>query len=400
MIVENTTDTSKHKFFLPELVLLLLSTLTVMAGVTLTPALPALRANFSSIVNVDLLVRLTLTITPLFIALGAPIIGVIVDKWGRKNLILITTVLYGIAGSAGFFLTSLEAIIVSRALLGIAVAGIMTTATTLIADYYQGEQRNKVMGYQGSFLAYGGIIFLLVGGFLASIGWQFPFLIYSLAFLLVPGIWIYLYEPERSRLASKSETEKVTPDFALTVPYLALGIVYGSTLIFQIFFYFTLTELPFFLANSLQLKPDLIGVVLASATLSAGTFSLLFKQIKKHINFTTIFAISFLSCGIGFIIIYLSNDVVGIVISLLVAGIGLGLFVPNSTVWMTSVSPELSRGLILSGFMSSLFLGQFISPFVSQMLLESIEFAELFALGGLVLISVGFITLAQRFVRT
>jgi MFS family permease len=345
------------------------------------------RLNFIDTLNIDLLVRLTLTITPLFIAIGAPVMGVIVDKWGRKNLLLVTTLLYGIAGSAGFFLDSLEAILVSRAVLGIAVAGIMTTATTLIADYYQGEQRNKVMGYQGSFLAYGGIVFLLIGGYLASIGWQYPFLIYFLAFILVPGIWIYLYEPDRSNEISTLENKQTTSNSSRI--YLTLGVSYFLTLVFQVFFYFILTELPFFLSSSLLLSPELIGIVLASATFSAGTFSLLYKQFKSHFDFITIFSASFLSSGVGFFLIFFSSDILGIVLSLLILGIGLGLFVPNSTVWITSITPKSSRGLVLSIFTSFLFLGQFLSPFVSQLLLEYVSFAEMFAFGGLLLFSIG-----------
>jgi MFS family permease len=322
--------------------------------------------------------------------------GVIVDKWGRKNLIFLTTILYGFAGSAGFFLDSLEAILISRAVLGVAVAGIMTTATTLIADYYQEEERNKVMGYQGSFLAYGGIIFLLVGGLLAGIGWQFPFLIYLLAFPLVPAVWIYLYEPNRSILSTSLAKKQLSSNSDIGFSFLALGGAYVLTLVFQIFFYFTLTELPFFLSNSLLLDPGLIGIVLASVTFSAGTFSLLYKQIKRRFDFVAIYTASFLFCGGGLFLIFFSKDIFGVVLSLLIAGVGLGLFAPNSTAWITSVTPESSRGLVLSGFMSFLFLGQFISPFVSQFLLESIPFAEMFALSGLFLFSIGAVFVIVR----
>ncbi|MFW9855976.1 MAG: MFS transporter [Candidatus Thorarchaeota archaeon] len=393
MKVKNTSNTVKHNFSLPELILLLLSTLTVMAGATIAPVLPTLRESFINNLNVDLLVRITLTITPLFIALGSPVMGIIVDKWGRKNLVLINTILYGIAGSSGFFLDSLEAIIISRAILGVTVAGIMTTTTTLIADYYQGEQRNKIMGYQGSFLAYGGIVFLIIGGMLGGIGWQFPFLIYLLAFPLVPGIWIYLYEPDRDILRSTHAKKQSLSDSNRNFPYSSIGIVYLLTLVFQIFFYITLTELPFFLTNNLLLKPESIGIVLATATFSAGTFSLLYKRIKRHFGFVSIFIASFLFSGVGLFIIFLSNDVLRAVLGLLIAGIGLGLFIPNSTVWITLITPGSSRGLVLSGFMSSLFLGQFLSPFISQFLLNYFLAAEMFALSGLILVSIGVIYL-------
>jgi hypothetical protein len=50
--------------------LLLVSTLTVMAGATIAPSLPAMRQHFTEVPNVDYWVRLVLTVPALFIALG------------------------------------------------------------------------------------------------------------------------------------------------------------------------------------------------------------------------------------------------------------------------------------------------------------------------------------------
>jgi len=36
--------------------------------------------------------------------IGSPIAGLIVDRFGRKRLLLIATLLYGLAGSSGLFL--------------------------------------------------------------------------------------------------------------------------------------------------------------------------------------------------------------------------------------------------------------------------------------------------------
>ena len=60
---------------LTKITLLVVSSLTVMASATIAPALPAMHAAFSDLPNVDLLVRLVLTIPGLFIVLGAPAAG-------------------------------------------------------------------------------------------------------------------------------------------------------------------------------------------------------------------------------------------------------------------------------------------------------------------------------------
>ncbi len=82
--------------------LLLVSTLTVMSGATIAPSLPAMRDYFAEIGQADLLVRLVLTIPALFIVIGSPIAGIVVDRLGRKPLLIVCAALYGLAGSSGF----------------------------------------------------------------------------------------------------------------------------------------------------------------------------------------------------------------------------------------------------------------------------------------------------------
>jgi hypothetical protein len=56
--------------FLVKATLLLVSTLTVMAGATIAHSLPAMRQHFSEVPNADYWVRLILTVPALFIAIG------------------------------------------------------------------------------------------------------------------------------------------------------------------------------------------------------------------------------------------------------------------------------------------------------------------------------------------
>jgi MFS family permease len=51
----------------------------------------------------------------------------------------------------------------NRQVLGLAVAGVMVSATTLIADYYSGPARAAFMGLQAGFMGLGGVVFLTLG---------------------------------------------------------------------------------------------------------------------------------------------------------------------------------------------------------------------------------------------
>ena len=135
------------------------SMLFVLTGVGISPALPGMSDYFHHLPDSEFLVKLTLTIPALIIALTAPFAGILLDKWGRRPVILLSLILYGVAGSSGFWMDSLSGILIGRAFLGLATAGLMSGIITLIGDLYEGEQLHRFMGYQGAALGVAGLIF-------------------------------------------------------------------------------------------------------------------------------------------------------------------------------------------------------------------------------------------------
>ena len=130
-------------------------------------------------------------------------------------------------------------------------------------------------------------------------------------------------------------------------------------------------------------------------TVSGGVFSILYKSIKEKISFKSIFFISHFFFGLGYILIAFFPSVEFIVIGLFTAGIGLGLFVPNVTVWLTLKTQPSIRGRVLSGFTMFLFLGQFLSTFVSQLFLNllSFSFSDIFLIAGISMIIIALVFL-------
>jgi MFS family permease len=373
--------------------LLVISTLTVMSGATIAPSLPAMREYFANIENADYLVRLALTLPALFIALGAPLVGIIIDKLGRKPLLIIALILYGIAGSSGLILNSLNLILVGRALLGISVAGIMTTATTLIADYYIGAARAQFLGLQAAFMGLGGVFFLSFGGIIADQNWRYPFGIYLFSLLLVPCALTFLIEPERNQPVNPN------PGAITETPQLPINLViitYGIGIITQVVFYLIPVQLPFYLKQLFGAGASQSGIAIALATLFSAIASLLYRQIKAKLSFIAIYGIAFLNMGIGYYFISLGKAYPIVLLGLAIAGSGLGLLMPNMNFCLTSVTPDAMRGKILSGVTTSLFLGQFLSPVLSQPLSARLGLASTYASAGgfmLVLAAIALVTL-------
>ncbi len=96
-------------------VLLTISTLPVMTGAVLSPALPALKSAFGGGAGAQTWARWALTTPALFVAVGAPLAGFVIDRTGRRPVLLASLVLFGASGSVGGLLGSLPAITASRA---------------------------------------------------------------------------------------------------------------------------------------------------------------------------------------------------------------------------------------------------------------------------------------------
>jgi len=64
--------------------LLFTSSMTVMAGATISPALPQIQQFFQNEPNSEFWVKLMLTLPGLFTAIGAPFAGIIIDRFSWR----------------------------------------------------------------------------------------------------------------------------------------------------------------------------------------------------------------------------------------------------------------------------------------------------------------------------
>lgn len=364
------------------------ASLTAMSGATIAPSLPQMAEVFSDTPNADFLSRFILTVPALFIAIMSPIAGRLADRYGRLRLLFIGMAIYAIGGTTGLYVHNLAAILVGRALLGIAVGIVMTITITLVGDYYDGSERQKFMGTQSAFMALGGLVFVGIGGFLADLHWRAPFGMYffSLAVLLMARK--FLHEPERS-----SGTQSgVLPGKGITGTHL---LIYATALLTMVFFYMVPVHLPFLLKESGFDRNALAGLAIAVAMVGGITSSLSYGRIRTHISYMGIYAGAFTLFAAGYVLVYLSGAYWHILAGMLLTGLGAGITMPNGSLWLLAISSPERRGAVMGLLSAALFIGQFASPLAAEPVKQGfgIKGAYLASAGGILIMALVYLAL-------
>lgn len=370
--------------------LLFISSLTVMAGATVAPALPMMNDHFQSIPNAEFWTKLIITTPALFIALFSPIAGWLLDKFSKVRLILGFIILYATAGASGLVLDNIYWILVSRAFLGIAVSVIMTGATALVGDYLEGSERTDFLGMQGAFMAFGGTVFVTIAGYLAGISWRYPFGVYLLAFLILFLAWRVLYEPQKPE--NNPENAKIKGPESSNSKGLQY-FIYSTIFIGMILFYIIPVQSPF-LMRSLGAESGLmISLGLIVGTFFAAVASFFYNRVKRFFHFNQIYAILFTVFGLGFIGVGFAQTPIMVAMATAFACMGIGWLMPNTSLYLLSLSKPHNRGRIMGGMTGAVFLGQFFSPIALQPIVNKVDLSGAHFYAGGLSIFIGFIFL-------
>ena len=335
--------------------------LPVFAIIAMFPVVAAIIAHFKDDPAAPLKVPAMVTAPGYAIAVLAPFAGLFVDKFGRRRLLLICTLFYGLVGSAPFFLENLDTIIASRILLGVCEAGILTIINTLIADYWDDRGRRNWLMLQGLVgPAFQPLVFILVAA-VATVRWNGGFLVYLIALPIFLAMYLYLFEPTATD--AEAGADGAAAGASEPFPIAAAAHVGGVTLFASILYYV-------FIVNG-SIAWGEIGVTdpmrVSTATFIPSFFilagALLFRFVSRYANRVQI-ACFLALLGLGLAGIGMAHSIGSMQLALMVQQTGAGMAVPALIAWSQTKFSFAHRGRGMGVWTSAFFLGQAISPIV------------------------------------
>ncbi|OKL35578.1 MFS transporter [Domibacillus mangrovi] len=106
-------------------------------------------------------------------AVGALVFGVFADRVGRKNIFIITLLMFSLASGLSALTTTLAAFLILRFFVGMGLGGELPVASTLVSESVSAKDRGRVVVLLESFWAFGWLLAAVISYFvIPTYGWQ------------------------------------------------------------------------------------------------------------------------------------------------------------------------------------------------------------------------------------
>ena len=344
--------------------ILSMSLLTVMAGAAIAPALGIIKAHFSE--ADDLLVQLIVSMPALLIII-TNLFFLSISRWLRTRAIATMGLLLYVAAGAGcFFVDDIYVQLVMRALLGISVGLIMPLSTGLLAYYFPPEEQARLMGLSAAMNQMGCVVATLLAGLLATIQWNYAFLVYLMGLIAVVMVWLWL--PDEQLDSANKRGIPFAPKQLLKFHPSVIGML----LLMMIFFVFP-TNFAVIASQQTALSSEAITMIMVGLDVVAFFVGLVFGGLmhtfRRGVKY---FAPVFFLLGYAS---FLIPSATMIILGSALIGIANGVGVPYLNTIASIKGGKNSTTTIMPLLSAALYLGQFISPLVviplSKMLFDT-----------------------------
>ena len=333
--------------------ILSMSLLTVMAGAAIAPALGIIKAHFSD--APAMLVQFIVSMPALLIII-TNLFFLPLSRILRTRAIATTGLLFYVTAGAGcFFIDDIYLLLLMRAVLGISVGLIMPLSTGLLAYYFPSEEQARLMGLSAAMNQMGGVVATLLAGLLATVEWNYAFLVYLLGLIALVMVWLWL--PDEQLGSANKRGVPFQPRQLLKFHPSVIGML----LLMMIFFIFP-TNFAVVASSQLRLSTELITMIMVGLDVVAFFVGMFFGGVMNHFRQSVkYFAPVFFLMGYA---AYLVSSVPLVVVGSAFIGIANGVGVPYLNTIASIKGGKNFATTVMPLLSAALYLGQFVSPII------------------------------------
>ena len=328
----------------------------MMAASALSPILAEVARSFpqESAAAVQMIIVLPgLTSLPFSILAGH-----LTRQFTKKMLALGAMAIMLLGGSLPLvFHASLLPLLIASAILSIGQGIMVPISSSLISDYFDGDERGVLMGWQSSFVNGGGMIMVILVGFLAKFTWVHAYLVFFLLAPVILAVALFLPNGKINPTANRSEA-----GVNRTIIYLSVVGFF-----FNMLFTTYGTNVAMYLASSHLGDATSAGVASSLLTgIGIGAGLIFGKLFRFFRGYTLPLA---LGLGVvGLLLTFFGGSLWLIFAGGILCGLGISTLMPLGILMaVQAVAPEASA-FAIAIFAASTGIGSFVSPLVMNSL--------------------------------
>lgn len=326
----------------------------------------------------------------------APVIGVLADRFGRREVVLPCLVVFGFGGLGAMLAGSFPVLLAARLLQGFGAAGLVNLAVVMIGDRYDDPaERAAGIGRNGAVLTVGLAVLPALGGVLvAAGGWRAAFAPCAVAFAVAVAAARFLPPGEPGGLTLAAQVRgagRYLRDRRVLMMN-TTGFV-GFVLVFGV----VLTVLPIDLDERFSAGPALRGLVVGLPAAAAAGVALGMGRLTARFPIWDLVAGGFAVFALAFVAVALAPAVTVVALAMVVYGVGEGLVIVPLQAYAAGLAPATHRGVMVALWVSAARAGQAAGPVLAGVSLHAVGPRSSFVAGSaLALLALGAILVLRR----
>ena len=362
---------------------LLSISITMGTQMAISPALPDIMTAFPEKTTTQVETLTTVqSITGLIFVLLCPLIA---SFLGKKRTVILGLLVSGIAGIVPLFSGMLSSMGIpdllvfrvmwlSRLVYGGGVGLVCGLAVSMIGDFFEGDERATLLGIRPSMETLGQVAATALAGVLLAFGWQWPFAVYAIMFVLLALFVIGVPSDQPTRhLKTASDqaadeqvagetTEKSSDAGSQSVPVTVL-VMCALNFLFMTCYCGINVRIPSFVTEGGFGTASQSSLVISALAICGLVCGLVFGKVFEFLRGKTP-ALGAAMLAAGCLICAIANSMPMMFAGAILCGGAYPIFISYIMNRVTDVSPKSSVMLCTSICISSGFLASFFSAYI------------------------------------
>lgn len=337
--------------------------LTALIFTALAPVVTEIAKHYSTTPGGSLIGMFIVTAPGLGVIVGGLTGGIVVDRFGRKRMLLVALAVFAVSGSSILYLDVPWALLLSRAVLGWSGATAQAAVIGLISSVFAEPRRSRMIGYEAAIGTFAAILSVWSAGQLAEHwGWRAPAALYLFGLVLFVAAALAIPKSADTPRAAPVAGDAASPVFVAFLKrmapfYLLIPFFYACNYLLSIQMGFLLSAIGV-IGPVAKSHVMMVGVIAGVPGAASTGF------IRQRFGEARLFALLCVLMGAGFSVLGLAHTSTMAMIGGGIAGLGSGMLMPTLMAIAMSRSADALRSRAAGLVYAMAYLGEFLNPLV------------------------------------